>query len=1067
MDGSMPRRLMRLISIVAQLLAAAPACASAVRHLDQMTTTGEGPVHVIVELDLEPLGRYRGGVAGLAATSARMTHSRRLEINSPAALAYRAHARQRLADAESAIRRAAPDARVSHLYDVVLGGLAVTLPAKDLGALRALPGVRAVHPDEMVQLDTNTTPSLIGARRAWREMGGSTEAGQDVVVGLLDTGIWPEHPSFSDPDPSGRPYPPPPTHWNGGAGPVCEQPADASAPLPCNNKLVGARTFLDGYKARVPIGAGDFDSPRDSNGHGTHTASTAAGNHGVHARVLGRELGAISGIAPRARVAMYRVCGPAGCTASDEIAAIQQAVLDGVDVLNLSISGGRDPYADPVELALLDAYEAGVFVAAAAGNSGVPNTVGHRGPWVTTVGATTTARVFTDTLTLAAGRDQLRLKGTSVTPGAPESPLLVAADLDDPLCRRLGPGDAAGTIVACESGGNPLREKARVVRDAGARGMIVYNPVLSGTGSLSYVLPATHIEEAETAQFFAFLTGRGAATARLSRGKATPTRRDVIALFSSRGGAESPIGIGKPDLVAPGEQILAGYTPEPLTGITGELFYVDQGTSMSAPHVAGAAALLRQLHPDWTPGQVKSALMTTARSKGLLKEDGRTPADPFDVGSGRIDLRRAFDPGITFDVPAPDYSTFGDALHRTNYPSIFLGGMPGALTVRRTARSVLDASSSWSVRAVTPDDVDVAVPAELVVPGNGEAAFDVTVDARDVPIDGVRHATIELRSGHRLAHLPVTLIRRAAPILLDTRCTPDTVTRGGAPTECTATVENPTALDAQVNIVDVLPSQLSLLPASVSGATTAGNVLRFEGTLAAAGGAVKLSDVPPNEFFYPLARFGVPPIPNVGDDGLIEIGTSPFLFGEFTYSSICMAADGYAVLGRCNGQGGAHAPPQTFPDPTPPNDVLAPFWTDLDPSAGGTLRVAQIDGTLVLEWQDVPARSGGGAYSFQILVDGINDTIRFAYWRVDGPGDPTGLRVGAENAMGDAGANHDALPTARSGLLVTQQPGPGGKHTISFQAQGIVPGHWTNAVEMTSNAFEGTSIVTTDGSVAR
>ena len=279
-----------------------------------------------------------------------------------------------------------------------------------------------------------------------------------MLIGVLDTGIWPEHPSFSDPDPSGKAYAPP----SGGPYP-CDfgntawNPNDA--PFTCNNKLIGAYEFLDTYKVAVGLLPEEFDSARDYEGHGTHTSSTAAGNAGVDASIFGVDRGTISGIAPRAQVIMYRVCADEGCYSSDSAAAAEQAILDGVNVINFSISGGSNPFSDVVSQAFLDAYNAGVFVAASAGNAGPgADTTDHREPWVATVAASTGPRAFQTTATISGGGTSLELTGTSLTAAGGPAPVYVSAT--DPLCLDpYAPGSVTGMIVVCERGNNGRIEK--------------------------------------------------------------------------------------------------------------------------------------------------------------------------------------------------------------------------------------------------------------------------------------------------------------------------------------------------------------------------------------------------------------------------------------------------------------------------------------------------------------------------------------------------------------------------------------------------------------------------------
>lgn len=738
-------------------------------HIGSAAAADSDPhVVAIVVLDTEPLVAYRGGIRGLAAT-APSANGGRLDVRSPASRAYRAFVGQRLAAFETAALARVPGAVPLYRYDVVLGGVALRVAERDLATLATLPGVRRVIRDEPRTPDTEKSPKFIGAPKLWKAVGGQKSAGEGVVVGVLDTGIWPEHPSFADPDPFGKPYAPPPPTWRGGGGPFCQAPGDASPALVCNNKLIGAQHFLTAYKSNDGLRSGEFDSARDQDGHGTHTSSTAAGNAGVTANVLGLRRGVVSGIAPRARVAMYRVCGlregGGGCYQSDSVAAVQQAVLDGVDVVNFSISGGIDPYGDAVELAFLDAYEAGVFVATSAGNSGpTADTVNHRGPWVATVAASTQKREFRGQMKLKGNESgSLKLAGASLTGGFDgKLAVLSAADFGDPLCLLpFAPGSFGGAVVVCERGINARVAKGFNVSSGGAGAMILYNPALQSLSTDNHFVPALHVQNDGGQALIDYLTSHTGVTATFKGGKAANGKGDYVATFSSRGGTGLALGIAKPDVTAPGVQILAGMTPAPLSveARAGELFQAIEGTSMASPHVAGAGALLRALHPDWSPGQIHSALMTTASTKKLFLADGATPAGPFDVGTGRIDLGRAGAPALTFDATRAEYLAHELDLWNANYPSLYVPAMPATLLVSRTVASVLPKTAKLELSVIAPPDLALTVPAEIVVAPGATATFDIGLDATAVPSGETRHATVLIGKGKNLVRFPVTIVR--------------------------------------------------------------------------------------------------------------------------------------------------------------------------------------------------------------------------------------------------------------------------------------------------------------------
>lgn len=733
------------------------------------TPGADGLVGVIIKLKEPPLAAYAGRSPGLVAMDATVTSEGRLNVSSPRSRSYLNYFNQQLQAVENSIGTLSPTARITHRYPVVFGGLAARVPANQLSQLDKLPGVQAVYPDKRRKVDTTRSPRLIKADRLWSTLGGSDKGGEGMVVGIIDTGIWPEHPSFANPDQNGKAYPPPPASWGG----ICEAPLDGLLPIQCNNKLIGARLFLDTYKSEKGVlPAGAFNSPRDEDGHGTHVASTAAGNGRVDVSIMGSELGRMTGVAPRAHVAMYKALGPDGGYTSDLVAAINQAVQDGVDVINYSIGPTDDflvdPYASADDMAFLDAYKAGVFVATSAGNSGPESgTVNHLGGWTTTVAASSNERVFTGSIALKAKGGGLKLAGSSLTGGIKKgADFVLAKNYGDELC--LQPFAAAtfsGKIVGCRRGTNARVEKGYNVLQGGAAGMVLYNASDTAQGVVAdnHYLPTIHLDGTEGERLLTYLQTHATPTASFSGGKAKRSRGDMTANFSSRGGAGQQYGISKPDLAAPGTDILAGNTAEPRdTAIQkpGQLFTVMEGTSMASPHVAGAGALLKQLNPGWTPGQIKSALMTSAFTK-LYKEDGETVATPFDVGSGRIDLQKAARPGLTFDVPGDDFVVHKDDLWKVNYPSIYIPQMGDSLTVTRTARSNIDRTTKWKVSVTSPADLEISVNqgSSLTIPGNGDETLTITINAAAVPPNGLRHGMISLKSGSYLVHIPVTIVK--------------------------------------------------------------------------------------------------------------------------------------------------------------------------------------------------------------------------------------------------------------------------------------------------------------------
>ncbi|HEY3187008.1 MAG TPA: S8 family serine peptidase, partial [Solirubrobacteraceae bacterium] len=628
----------------------------------------------------------------------------------------------------------------------------------------------------------------------WAQLGGPDHAGEDVVVGVLDTGITPQHPSFADTALGnfvGADYGPPPPTFTG----ICDAGADPT--FHCNNKLVGAHFFVDGFGAGN-IAPDSFLSPRDDDGHGTHTASTAAGNFGVDPSIGGRNLGVdlISGLAPRARVAAYKVCwvgnGVAdGCANSDSLAAIDKAVTDGVDVINYSIGGTTSNLIDPVEFAFLGASDAGVFVANSAGNDGPdPGTVGTPTtvPWITSVGADSPARSFeaTATITPSAGA-AFTLTGASVTGALKTTEIIDAAnaaaagvataDAERCFADSLDPAKVAGKAVLCQRGVNPRIEKSKNVKAAGGVGMILYNanPAQDLDNDIHFV-PAVHVSNADGLKVKAAIAA-GKTTVSLTAGSAAVGFPKTLAAFSSRGPQTAVPDLPKPDIVAPGVNILAGNTPTPAanTGLpSGELFQSQSGTSMSSPQVAGAGALLKDAHPTWSPAEIKSALMLTA--KPTLLEDGTTPATPFDAGSGEIDPTAAASPGLVLDEATNDYIRYVDSQD----PAVFNDGQepiaPSDLNLASVANAKV-AGTFRTVRTVTSVDAaarhwdaTISVPgfdASVTAVGSGSSAFDIapgatqqlaiSATATSAALEQYAFGSLTLTSGGTTLHMPISL----------------------------------------------------------------------------------------------------------------------------------------------------------------------------------------------------------------------------------------------------------------------------------------------------------------------
>ncbi|KAK8274153.1 hypothetical protein E1A91_D10G058600v1 [Gossypium mustelinum] len=577
-------------------------------------------------------------------------------------------------------------AQVLHVYDTVFHGFSAKLSPTDALNLQTLPHILAVIPEQVRRLHTTRSPHFLGLQTT--DSAGllkESDFGSDLVIGVLDTGIWPERQSFND-----RDLGPVPSKWKG----QCVTTKDFG-PGSCNKKLIGARFFCSGYEASngKMNETSEFRSPRDTDGHGTHTASIAAGRYVFPASTLGYAKGVAAGMAPKARLAAYKVCWTAGCFDSDILAAFDAAVADGVDVISLSVGGVVVPYhLDAIAIGAFSAADQGVFVSASAGNGGPGGlTVTNVAPWVATIGAGTIDRDFPADVKLGNGKV---VPGVSVYNGPGLSPgrmypLVYGGTgggdgYSSSLCLEgsLDPVFVKGKIVVCDRGINSRAAKGEVVKKAGGIGMILANGVFDGEGLVAdcHVLPATAVGASNGDEIRGYIDSasksKSPATATiLFKGTRLGVRpAPVVASFSARGPNPETPEILKPDVIAPGLNILAAW-PDKVgpSGVSSDSrnteFNILSGTSMACPHVSGLAALLKAAHPEWSPAAIKSALMTSAytvdnRGETMLDESNGNTSTVLDFGSGHVHPSKAMDPGLVYDITTMDYIDF---LCNSNY----------------------------------------------------------------------------------------------------------------------------------------------------------------------------------------------------------------------------------------------------------------------------------------------------------------------------------------------------------------------------------------------------------------
>jgi subtilisin family serine protease len=784
----------------------------------------------IVQLVDKPAATYTGQVAGLAATMP--AQGQRLNVDAADVQAYISYLDAKQNDVISTVA----NAEVTHKYDVVFNGFAALLTDDEVRALKKNSGVAAITADSVMQLDDSYVNSFIGLDKAgglWEQLGGKGASGEDIVIGIVDGGIWPENASYADRvDGNGNPshsgstlaYGPPPATWKGS----CDA-GEGFSVANCNNKLIGARFYKQSSQT---LHWTEFNSARDSvagtegsGGHGSHTSSTAGGNDKVLVETGGVSLGRTSGVAPRARIAAYKVCwtdgvtAKNGCATANSVAAINQAVKDGVNVINFSIgpSSGGGTFNEATEQAFFGAAAAGVFVAASAGNSGptstAPAPVAHISPWLTTVGNSTHDRIYLGDATLGNGAT---VTGTSGNANTPSAPLILSKDAGlagadpaqlaqcfgaaDGLPALLDPAKVTGKVLVCDRGNNVLVNKSANGKTAGAVGVIIANVEGGASTILSqpHTVSTVHItkENGKIVKDYvaANPTSATGALGNLRATVDTSVKAPIMNGSSSRGPNVANANILKPDLTAPGTDILAAVTaglskdqrnavaagdPSPIADWA---FYT--GTSMASPHVAGVAALLKQRHPDWTPAAIKSALMTTAYdtyTDGLTSGVAwdatarNTGTLPWGQGAGHIKPSSAADPGLVYDIAPIDYarflcgqgliysaaqcSNFGGSIaaQNLNLASLTAGNVLGSMTLTRTVTNVGSTTATYNATASVPGYKVEVAPSQLVLAAGAKATFTVKITRVDAPVDTWAYGKLVWSDGSHTVRSPLTV----------------------------------------------------------------------------------------------------------------------------------------------------------------------------------------------------------------------------------------------------------------------------------------------------------------------
>ena len=681
----------------------------------------------------------------------------KLDVRAAINRTYRTALIARQRDLEKSIQAVARDAVITRRFQLALNAIVVALDDDAIERVRTLPGVMRVERVARHEMQTDRGPTHVRAHQVWAGMPGFTaNRGEGIIIGIMDSGIRADHPSFDDAAGDGYNHVNP---W--GENVYVGDCAPDKFPDLCNDKLIGIVSYpeiTDSFNGERPANGWDY------NGHGTHVASTAAGN--VLRSVPGyNEIGGqgeytfplISGVAPRANIVAYQVCYPnGGCDTDLTVQAIDHAIDNGVDVLNYSVGGSAgNPWEQADTLAFLSARAAGIHVAVSTGNSGPePGTVTSPGnsPWVTSVAAYTHDRGYTGpALTGFTGGENPPLgdlTGKGITNGVRRA-VVMAADFGDALCREpFAAGRFRGAIVVCERGINPRVEKGRNVFAGGAGGMILINVPDCDTTELPdcatqivadfHELPAIHLDAASGEILRQWLSAGTNHIATITAG--TPVEDDDAGnragIFTSRGPALPFGSVPSPRIAAPGVDIYAAWIEDaPFRDQEAVApFRFLEGTSMASPHVAGALALLKAAHPDWTPAEAQSALMSTANPDTRSHDGARSTL--FDAGSGMMDVAAALNAGLVFDEQmidddGPDYLDTNPALGGSpadiNMPAMANDTCLLRCSWKRTVKAVR--ATSWNVETEQDETIVLTVePSSFTLAAGEELELTVTAE---------------------------------------------------------------------------------------------------------------------------------------------------------------------------------------------------------------------------------------------------------------------------------------------------------------------------------------------------
>lgn len=702
----------------------------------------------------------------------------------------------------SMLRSESPTSQILYTYDNAFHGFSAVLSKQDLESLKRSPGFLSAYPDGIVTPDTTHSYKFLSLNTA-AGLWPASNYGKDVIIGVVDSGVWPESLSFRDDGMTDIP-----ARWKG----ICQAGEEFNSSS-CNRKLIGARYFNEGVQAANPGVNITMNSARDDSGHGTHVAATAAGNYVDGVSFFGYAPGTARGVAPRARLAVYKVLWNEGSYESDALAGIDQAVADGVDILSISLSyRNRQLYENPLAIAGFGAREKGILVSVSAGNRG-PNfaTLLEGIPWAVVVAAGTVDRWFAGTLTLGNGRV---ITGWTMFPGRAvvrNLPVVYNQTLSSCSSAELVAEAPEQSIIICNISDEitDFSSLMRYLSESNVRAVIVVSQDASILRSTSFSHPGVVITPAEARQVIRYVSSNDNPTATIDFQQTIigtkPRAAPVLSGSSSRGPGRSYPGIMKPDIMAPGVLILAAYNPYSFGPRIGKIVLASDynllsGTSMACPHISGIAALLKAAHPEWSPAAIQSAMMTTATTLDNTNEPIKDMgfdyevATPLGIGAGQVDPNRALDPGLIYDATMQDYVNLVCSMDLTpeqtqtiirstyncsnpssdlNYPSfIALYQVQENTTIltktfTRTLTNVGDDRATYRVKVETPNATTIRVsPHTLVFKKKFEKqSYSLTIQYRSYDRTEVADGSITWieENGNHTVRSPIVVTQTVTP----------------------------------------------------------------------------------------------------------------------------------------------------------------------------------------------------------------------------------------------------------------------------------------------------------------